>query len=87
MVRQGLERVRGQEADGLGHGRLEQACVGGVDVPVDGDDLAQGEVGGQELVGKANVVRAEAPAEVPGLEGEPQGEDAPYYRVVEAGSV
>lgn len=73
-----LVGVGGEEADGLGHAGLKEACVRRVQVAVDGEDLAKSEEGGQGSVLEADVVGAEAPAEVPGLKGQAEWEDAPY---------
>lgn len=50
------EGVRGQEAQSLGHGGLEEAAVWGMEVSMCGKDLAGSEEGGEEFVLEANVV-------------------------------
>lgn len=51
---------------------------------VGGENLAEGEVGGQELILEANVVSTEAPTEVPWLEGEAKWKNTPYQGIVHA---
>lgn len=59
----------------------------GVHLAVGGENLAEGEVGGQELILEANIVSTKAPAEIPWLKGETEWKNTPYQGIIHAGNV